>query len=247
MHLAWSNSSPSSAFGAQNIPLDISACPDYDFVEWTMAFSITETNATITFKQYKGKDAYCSYGSASGQGSVSVQRRINYTSDTSYSVSNGAIARGASSAESTGNYLVPLYAKIGKDDLTAKIKAIAHDVSTDASKCMLDEQHSVEQALTTPYIIDEATVTSDTTIGSINLKIYSNGIKQVRIANANVTTSGYTSGYIIPEAFRPKVSTTVFGVSWGGGNIRPFALNSDGRVSIYASTNAGLDITAIYM
>ena len=118
---------------------------------------------------------------------------------------------------------------------------------TQAKNVLLSSNVNIDDALNSVSVIDEATVTSDATLGSINYKKYSNGIKQVRIANAGVTTSGYTSGYITPDAFKPAVSVTVFGVSWGGGNIRSLALNSDGRVSIYASANAGLDITAIYI
>lgn len=117
-----------------------------------------------------------------------------------------------------------------------------------ASNCIMsDEQTSVEDALKTPTVVDSTEVTSDTTLGTITFRKYSNGVKQVRIATSTVTTSGYTSGYIIPTAFRPNVSTTLFGVSWGGGNVRPMALLTDGRVQAYASANAGLDITAIYM
>jgi hypothetical protein len=118
---------------------------------------------------------------------------------------------------------------------------------TQAKNVLLSNGENVDDALNTVTIVDEANVTSDTTLGSINFKKFSNGVKQVRIANSGVTSSGYTSGYIIPDAFKPKTSVTLFGVSWGGGNIRPLALNADGRISVYASTNGGLDITAIYI
>lgn len=116
-----------------------------------------------------------------------------------------------------------------------------------AKNIIMNSGKNYEDEMLAPSIVDEATVTSDTTIGSINFKLYSNGMKQVRIANNAVPTSGYTSSYVIPEAFRPLVSVTVFGVSWGGGNIRPMALVADGRIQVYASANAGLDITAIYI
>lgn len=116
-----------------------------------------------------------------------------------------------------------------------------------AKNIIMSSGRNYEEEMLTPSVVDEATVTTDTTIGNINFKIYSNGIKQVRIANSGVPTSGYTSAAIIPAKFRPSVSVTVFGVSWGGGNIRPVALVSDGRMQVYASANAGLDITADYV
>ena len=118
---------------------------------------------------------------------------------------------------------------------------------TQAKNVLLSSNVNIDDALNSVSVIDEATVTSDATLGSINYKKYSNGIKQVRIANAGVTTSGYNSGYITPDAFKPAVSVTVFGVSWGGGNVRPIVLVADGRIQVYASANAGLDITATYI
>lgn len=116
-----------------------------------------------------------------------------------------------------------------------------------AKNIIMNSGRNYEDEMLTPAVVDEATVTSDVTIGSITFKIYSNGTKQIRIANSGLATSGYTSAAIIPSQFRPSVSITVFGISWGGGNIRPMALVADGRIQIYASANAGLDITADYI
>lgn len=247
VHLAWTNPNPTSAFpqsgGSNAISLDTD---DYDLYYATAV--VSGGDYVVSNIVPKGKRIEFSYNQTTPNNyTVAKNRTITYTSDTVLTAGD-CLTQPSNGTRSTDNTaLVPYQIFTIKFKATAKIKAIAHDVSTDASKCMLDEQHNVKQALTTPYVVSEQTVTSDTTIGSITFKIYSNGTKQVRIANSGVPTSGYTSGYIIPETFRPSVSATVFGVSWGGGNIRPIALVADGRIQVYASANAGLDITATYI
>ena len=238
----WANQNPSSSFAAARITLN-----SYDYDDYGIEYAWYVGRSMQSVKVEKGLNINL-YTVQNISSSVrTATRNITYVDATHLDIEDATIMETGGSMTTNNGWCIPIRVIGFKKNLTAKIKAIAHDVSTDASKCMLDEQHNVKQALTTPYVVSEQTVTSDTTIGSITFKIYSNGTKQVRIANSGVPTSGYTSGYIIPEAFRPSVSVTVFGVSWGGGNIRPIALVADGRMQIYASTNAGLDITATYI
>mgnify|MGYP007038180465 CR=1 FL=1 len=143
MHLAWENPDPTSAFAGQNVIFDTD---DYDGFElWCTVVS------GLTFKICGRKNDSRVFGATCGTSpnsyTTTYNRSLTKVSDTEWTI-NDCYVQNSNGARSIQNsYLIPLYVYTYKDDLIAKIKAIAHNVSTDASKCMLDENTSVEDAL----------------------------------------------------------------------------------------------------
>lgn len=131
----WENSSPTSDFVAQNITLSSS---DYDFLLWTYQYN-SSNNKTMSQICQKGSGTNMSYV----VGGNSRSRMADRTSDTVFSVYD------ASSAGVVDNSVcIPLTIYGIKKTVNVTFDALAKNVSTLASNCMLsDEVTSVESAL----------------------------------------------------------------------------------------------------
>lgn len=144
MHLAWQNPNPTSSFAGQQITLDTD---DYDEIEiW-----YNSTSGNVIKGGCRKTDSVTSTTMAlttPNSYTSTLVRNCTRNSDTKWTFSD-AYSQNANGARSADNSkMIPLCIYTKKNDLTAKIKAIAHDVSTDASKCMMsDEQTSVEDAI----------------------------------------------------------------------------------------------------
>lgn len=150
---SWTNPNPAQAFPATGSDRTITLDTDgnYDKVLILMGFNTTYSNYECSFIFEKGKNGFASATTtkASGSHMTMMKRNIVYVSDTKLTIGDCEYVDEAGNYSTAANTnLIPLKIYTFKDDLTAKIKAIAHDVSTSASKCMMsDEQTSVEDAL----------------------------------------------------------------------------------------------------
>lgn len=146
MHLAWENPDPTSAFEAKSITLNTPTDYDRYAVEWI--YYSGRSGDTVDMS--KGKSARIETEQIITNGTRKGTREINYTDATHLAISDCTFIETGSTATIQNAWIIPLKVYTYKTDLTAKIKAIAHDVSTSASKCMMsDEQTSVEDAINT--------------------------------------------------------------------------------------------------
>ena len=137
MHLAWSNPNPTSAFGSQNITLDISACPDYDYIKVFYFISTTDQSRVKSVDVLKGKGTYLEVAATSGK-TINVVRLMGYISDNSLSFGEGYNA--TPSAQTTDNTVcAPYEIYIGKHNPTADVTAVASSVKTNAQNCMMSD------------------------------------------------------------------------------------------------------------
>lgn len=142
----WTNPSPTSSFAAQNITL---TSGDYDFLIITSVIDC-ETYAKGTFGGIyeKGKNSILFYAKADERWIIS--RGITYNSDTSLSIGNAYYyyIPNSSNPGVANNVCVPLAIYGIKKTVKIKFDALAKDVSTLASKCMLDDgETSVEDVI----------------------------------------------------------------------------------------------------
>lgn len=149
---AWTNPNPAQAFPATESDRTITLDTDgnYDKVLLIMGFNTSYPDYQCSFIFEKGKNGFASTTTtkASGSHMTMMKRNIVYVSDTRLTIGDCEYADEAGNYSTAGNTnLIPLKVYVFKDDLTAKIKAIAHDVSTDASKCMLSNGGNVEDAI----------------------------------------------------------------------------------------------------
>jgi len=144
MHLAWSNPNPTSDFASQQITLNADA--DYDFVRFIAALN-NAMNISVDIPKGNGGVFSCA-GTSNSTYSNNYFRSISYVSDTQFIIGDGVTQKSNAARTVTNNVLIPIEIYTYKKTLTAKISAIAANVSTRADHCMLsDNVSSVENAL----------------------------------------------------------------------------------------------------
>lgn len=143
----WENPDSTQAFAAQDVTL---SSDDYEFLLFIFRFSTGGNYATSTLVVPKGLSAYADYAYPSTAGSRNFARFIGYLSDTSYNISVCTYSTGSTGTTTENANLVPIAIYGFKKKITVTVDAIAKDVSTSASKCMLEDgETSVEDAITT--------------------------------------------------------------------------------------------------
>lgn len=143
LKLAWTNPNPTSSFASQSITLDTNG--DYDFVRVYYIISTQDTRIK-NLDIEKGKGTYMDLAATSGS-VIALVRLMSYVSDTSLSFGDAYKAT-ASTQTADNTSIIPYKIYVGKYNVTVKIQAIARNVSTEASKCMLsDGVTSVADAL----------------------------------------------------------------------------------------------------
>lgn len=146
LHPLWTNPSPTSAFATQNVTL---SSGDYDLrvVEW---YDYVGNNVFYTaFPKGKNSKLVYAYDSTTSPYNATGSRTITHVSDTVLTFGSAELYY-PSGHNTNDGFCVPIAIYGQNKQITAKIKAIAHDVSTLASKCMMsDEQTSVEDMVTT--------------------------------------------------------------------------------------------------
>lgn len=141
----WVNPSPNSAFAAQNITL---ASDDYDYL---LVSSKCHFGASIivSFIAPKGHDILTYYVStSSGTALNDFERLLTHTSDTNFSVAECAYQPSGSARSTNNDYMIPLAIYGFKKNIEFDLTAVVASVSTDASKCMLSDGTSIEDAIT---------------------------------------------------------------------------------------------------
>lgn len=201
----WENPSPTSAFAAQNITLSSS---DYDYLMLITNFNTNASTSISTTIAEKGQNILASCGYNGG----TQERIFAYNSATSYS------AYDAKSGQSVSNTVcIPLAIYGIKKTVTVKFDALARDVSTLASNCMLsDGVTSVED------VIDEGKGnTIYTNKNGITLKELGCGIASASLiwtasssvsANTQSNIASFTTATPINGTFTAKVLTTAYTV-----------------------------------
>lgn len=160
LHRAWTNPSPTSSFASQQITLDISACPNYDFVKIRFAQNKNSTASRLTAETEKGKGSLLNYSAATGSGVRTFSRGVTYVDATHLSFGDCTYATGTTADTTNNDSCIPIEIYIGKYDLTAIVNAIASSVKTNAQNCMMsDGVTSVESEITTLKSADVKRVT----------------------------------------------------------------------------------------
>lgn len=157
----WENPSPSAAFAAQNVTL---ASDDYDLLLYLYEVSTTSLDYVMSQLAIKSKNGTMLDFASGGPGGTQNWRRfVQRVSDTVVSFEDCTAFIGTSSGSVNNARLIPYQIYGIKLHHTVEINAIAADVSTQASKCMLsDGVTSVEDALSTIHDTEVvASVTAD--------------------------------------------------------------------------------------
>ena len=140
----WTNQSPSSSFAAARITLN---SDDYDDYGIEYAWYVSRSMQSVKVAKGSNMNLYTVQNISSSVRTAT--RNIVYVDATHLDIEDATIMETGGSMTTNNGWCVPIRVIGYKKDLTAKIQAIAHNVSTEASKCMLsDEETSVEDAIT---------------------------------------------------------------------------------------------------
>lgn len=130
----WENPSPTSVFAAQNITL---ASGDYDFL-LVVSNLYTSMGERFSVISPKGSNIYINYA-VSGSGSRSANRTLTYVNDTTLTAEDAYTAIGTTQSSVDNARCIPIAIYGIKSTVSLKISAIASNVSTSASKCMMPD------------------------------------------------------------------------------------------------------------
>ena len=140
----WVNPSPASSFASQNITL---ASDDYDFLLALYYVSTSDVRICSVIAP-KGESLLLGAPATGAGGSISLNRTCAYSSATVFSMGNATRATGTTAGSSDNTLCIPVAIYGFKKTLSLDFSAIASDVSTLASKCMLsDGETSVADVL----------------------------------------------------------------------------------------------------
>lgn len=171
----WENPSPTSAFAAQTIAVDLSG---YDL---TLILANSGVSAIAT--NVIGKSVYLNEAVAAANTEVITRRRLGTINNNGIAF-NDAYRAGHSASGSVDNTLLVPYRIYGiKLTATVKINAIAMDVSTSADKCMLSENESVKDRVDSVYATGTITITDHNSLSN-PYTCPSDGY--IRIQNGNI-------------------------------------------------------------
>lgn len=151
----WVNPSPNSAFAAQNITL---ASDDYDFllIIYRLYTTVNSYQSVIT---KKGQGTILDLATLSDYGATTRARAVNYSSDTSLSVMDCSAQQGSNIYATDNHANVPAIIYGFKKSIEFDLTAVIANVSTDASRCMLSNGKSVENALSVESLTSQYATT----------------------------------------------------------------------------------------
>lgn len=174
----WENSELSgvgnlSAFGAQTVALDLS---EYDFVLVdTMYYARADRDSYIVPKGTVNFRMCHSQATNTSGYYLNIATRNVQMTDTGVAFGDCTYAHDSTAATTENLYMIPVRIYGIKKTVTVTFDALAKNVSTSASKCMMsDEETSVEDAIedsTTWELIDTVSVTGGS--GVNNYKVIS--------------------------------------------------------------------------
>lgn len=229
MHLAWSNPSISADFPAGTITLDTD---DYDgiIVEYILAknakyyssVNVADVPASGTFI-IPLANAWLTAETQFYQ-AVTFTRLLSRVSATQYSVSDAEQTYYNSNTKNNG-LLIPVKIYTYKKTLTAKISAIAANVSTQADHCMLDENTSVKD------------MTQDSGWTTLNSYVRIRKIgKQVcietKFVDSVITSTTWATFGTLPEGYRPSSNAFNCLLSHSNGNFQDVKFSTDGTIQV---------------
>lgn len=128
MKLLWENPNTTQAFASQTITLNSA---DYDFLICIYTISVS-----FLLKSYKSELVKKGDSIYTDAGRINYSRNLNYVSNTSYNVMDGANASGTTD----NNLCVPIAIYGIKKNFQFKVNAIANELSTRADHCFLDDE-----------------------------------------------------------------------------------------------------------
>ena len=183
----------------------------------------------------KGYGGVVSFAGTSGSGAQNINycREFNYVSDIKLQFLDGYTQYSGSNRNTDNSSIKPLYVYTYKKKLTAKIKAIAHDVSTSASKCMMsDGVTPISSAII--FNLDYDNVQSLGRLGttSADFTPTANGLLKVQ--------SSVTTGFIY---ISDKLTATTLERTVGDSNtgcFLSFPVQKGRTYSIYTTTNGNI-------
>lgn len=130
----WRNPSPTSNFASQQITL---SSADYDFLLWLYKEQ-TSTHYHLSVISPKGAGTSLELSDIGASGNTNRIRRAVYVDNTHFNVGDGFVGS-SSSYGSNSSVMIPVAVYGFKKTLSLNFSAIASDVSTLASKCMLSD------------------------------------------------------------------------------------------------------------
>lgn len=140
----WANQNTSSSFLAARITLN---SDDYDDYGIEYAWYVGRSMQSVKVAKGSNMNLYTVQNISSSIRTAT--RNIVYVDATHLDIEDATIMETGGSMTTNNGWCIPIRVIGYKKDLTAKIKAIAHDVSTSASKCMMsDDTTSVEDMIT---------------------------------------------------------------------------------------------------
>lgn len=203
MDLLWENPSPTTEFAAQTISVDLS---QYDRIK------IVRKRATNSGQTLPDLECKCEGGiiindtvsfTAASTNRIQQNNRVYtfHNALTGINVANCDVSTVQSNVTTDNTCIIPLQIYGIKKTISLKINAIASDVSTSASKCMMsDGETSVEDAVTE--------LKEDTGwVGVSNYLMYrvKNGIVYLQFGY-NTSTNGWLDIGEIPSEYAPPYS-----------------------------------------
>lgn len=146
----WENPNSSVAFGAQTVNLSSS---DYDFLLIECKLGVSAGHR-VSYIIGKGRQGVLTLAYSTGSAALNLTRLITGSSDAALAFDN-AYTVTSSSSTSDNTFIIPTAIYGFKKTITIDTSALIANVSTDASKCMIDEDTSIVDAINTPPIIFE--------------------------------------------------------------------------------------------
>lgn len=140
----WENPNPTANFPAQEITL---SSDDYDFLlvigHYTVGVGYTVEKVVPKGETFQLETSY-----VNSAGVYTFNRDFRFQSDTLFEIKNAYVQLSLNKSYTEDNSrLVPIAIYGLKTTIDLKINAIASDVSTSASKCMMSDGTSVEEKL----------------------------------------------------------------------------------------------------
>jgi len=240
----WQNNSYTTAFPSGNITLN---SDDYDFIWIDVLWS------TSNFRRYaiplipKGQSGMISIPQETSNGIGVMTRDIVYVNATTYQFGNATWKDMTAATQTLNDYAIPYRIYGFKFKQTVKIQAIAHDVSTSASKCMMsDGQTSVEEMIDRGSV----SVTADGTktysqlfnalFALVNLsKVTNNSYLVFDYHNS----SGTKARYILQEIANNYLVFNRTAASSSGARIESYYIASTGSSNMQATGSTRVDIS----
>ena len=99
-----------------------------------------------------------------------------------------------------------------------------------------------------PVVLESIAVTTDATLGTVNFKRLSNGMKIITLGSENVSASTYTTAAdFIPSSMLPVANVLTNCTTWEHAYYRKMTMNTNGRISFSPASEAGANTVTFYV